>query len=87
MKHAYLITDPAYKMLYQAPFLKIMYRYDIRRNVQNENTDLSNISIRKDAFENLSPYLNTHDFGCVANITCRASTHVVCFKEVKNLIK
>ena len=22
MKHAYLITDTAYKMLYQAPFLK-----------------------------------------------------------------
>ena len=39
MKDAYLITDTAFKMLKQAPFLKIMYRYDIRRNVQNENTD------------------------------------------------
>ena len=39
MKHAYSITETAFKMLKQAPFLKIMYRYDIRRNVQNENTD------------------------------------------------
>ena len=45
MKHAYLLTDTTYKMLYQAPFLEIMYRYDIRRNVQNQNTDLSNIEI------------------------------------------
>ena len=34
--------------------------------------------MRKDVFENLSPNLNTHDFGCVANITCQASTHVAC---------
>ena len=38
MKHAYLITDTAYKMLNQASFLEIMYRYD-RRNTQNQNTD------------------------------------------------
>ena len=35
MKHAYLITDTAYKMLNQVSFLGIMYKYDIRRNVQN----------------------------------------------------
>ena len=39
MKHAYLITDTAYKMLNQASFLENMYRYDITRYVQNENTD------------------------------------------------
>ena len=78
MKHTNLITDTACKMLYQAPFLKIRYRYGIRRNVQNENTDLSNISIRKDMFKNLSPNTKTHDFSCVAKITCRASTHVAC---------
>ena len=50
MKHAYLITDTAYKMLYQASFLEIMYRYEIRKNVQNQNTDLSNIEIRKHVF-------------------------------------
>ena len=38
MKHAYLITETAYKMLYQASFLQIVYRYQIRRNVQNQNT-------------------------------------------------
>ena len=32
MKHAYLITYTAYKMLHQASFLEIMYTYDIRRN-------------------------------------------------------
>ena len=42
MKHAYLITNTEYKMLYQA--------YEIRRNVQNQNTDLSNIEICKDVF-------------------------------------
>ena len=31
MKHAYLFTDTAYKMLYQAHILDIMYRYDVRR--------------------------------------------------------
>ena len=35
-------------------------------------------SFQKMCFENLSPNLNTHDFGCVANITCRASTHIAC---------
>ena len=50
MKHAYLITDTAYKMLYQASFLEILYRYEIRKNVQNQNTDLSNIEIRKVVF-------------------------------------
>ena len=50
MKHAYLITGTAYKMLHLASFLEIMYTYDIRRNVQNQNTDLSNIEIRKDVF-------------------------------------
>ena len=50
MKHAYLFTDTAYKMLYQAPFLEIMCRYDIRRNVKNENTDLSIYLDRKRSF-------------------------------------
>ena len=50
MKHAYLITDTAYKILNQALFLEIMYRYDIRRHVQNQNTDLSKIEIWKDMF-------------------------------------
>ena len=50
MKHAYLITYTAYKMLHQSSFLEIMYTYDIRRNVQTHNTDLSNIEIRKDVF-------------------------------------
>ena len=45
MKHAYLITDTAYRMLNQASFLEIMCRYDIRGHVQNQNTDLSNIEI------------------------------------------
>ena len=45
MRHAYLITDTANKMLNSASFLEIMYRYDIRRHVQNQNTDLSNIKI------------------------------------------
>ena len=45
MKHAYLITDTDYKMLNQASFLEIMDRYDIRKHVQNRNTDLSNIEI------------------------------------------
>ena len=37
-------------MLYQASFLEIMYRYDIRRHVQNQNLDLSNIEIWKEMF-------------------------------------
>ena len=46
MKHDYLITNTAYKMLNQASFLEIMHRYDIIRNgTQNQNTDLSNIEI------------------------------------------
>ena len=45
MKHAYLITDTTYKMLNQASFLEIMYRYDTRRHVQIKNTDLSIIVI------------------------------------------
>ena len=44
MKHDYLITNTAYKMLYQASFLQIVYRYQTRRNVQTQNTDLSIIS-------------------------------------------
>ena len=59
MKHAYLFTDTAYKMLYQAHILDIMYRYDVRRYISNQNTDLSNIEMRKDVFENLSPNLKT----------------------------
>ena len=59
MKHAYLFTDSAYKMLYQAHILDIMYRYDVRRYIRNQNTDLSNIEMRKDVFENLSPNLKT----------------------------
>ena len=34
MKHSYLITNTAYKMLHQTSFLEIMHRYDIRRNAQ-----------------------------------------------------
>ena len=83
MKHAYLLTDTAYKMLYQAPFFEIMYRYDIRRNVQNENTDLSNIEIRKDVFQNLSPNLNTHYLGCVP-ISLAELQHTWRVKEVNN---
>ena len=45
MKHTYLNTDTAYKMLNQESFLEVMYRYYIRRHVQNQNTDLSNIKI------------------------------------------
>ena len=45
MKHAYLIADTACQMLYQAHILDIMYRYDDKRNIQNQNTDLSNIDI------------------------------------------
>ena len=59
MKHAYLFTDTAYKILYQAHTLDIMYRYDVRRNIQNQNMDLSNIEMRKDVFENLSRNRNT----------------------------
>ena len=47
MKHTYLIAGTAYKMLYLASFLQIAYRYQIRKNVQNQNTDLSNIEISK----------------------------------------
>ena len=36
MKHAYLITDTDYKMLNQALFLEIMYRYDIRTETITE---------------------------------------------------
>ena len=36
MKHVYLLTDTAYKMIYQAPFLELMYTYGIRRNDQNQ---------------------------------------------------
>ena len=52
-----------------------MYRYDIRKQVQNQNKDLS---MRTKVFENVSPNLNIHDFGCVANLTSKASTHVAC---------
>ena len=45
MKHAYLITDTAFEMLNRTSFLEIMYRYDITRYVQSQNTDLSNIQI------------------------------------------
>ena len=82
MKHAYLITDTAYKMLNQASFLDIMYKYDIRRNVKNQNTDLSYIEIWKMSFDNLSPNINTDDFVCVADITCRGSTQVACWKKL-----
>ena len=43
-------------MLYQASFLEIMYWYQIRRNVQNQNTDLSNIEIWKDVFSKSANY-------------------------------
>ena len=39
MKHAYLITNTAYKMLNQASFLEIMRRYD-RTNTQNQKTPI-----------------------------------------------
>ena len=45
MKNALLITNTGYKKLNQALFLEIMYRYDIRKHVHNQNTDLSNIEI------------------------------------------
>ena len=45
MEHAYLITVTEYIMLNHASLLEILYRYDIRRHVQNQNTDLSNIEI------------------------------------------
>ena len=45
MKRAYLTTDTAYKILYHASFLQLVYRYQIRRNVQNQNTGFSNIEI------------------------------------------
>ena len=49
MKHAYLITNTAYKMLNRTSFLEIKHRYDIRRYMyKNQNTDLSNIEISKD---------------------------------------
>ena len=44
MKNAYLITNTAYKMLHQTSFLEIMHRRD-KTNIQNQNTDLSNIDI------------------------------------------
>ena len=78
MKHVYLLTDTAYKMLYPAPFLELMNTYGSRRNDQNQKKDLSNIEMRKDVFENLSHNLSTHYFSCVSNITCRVSTHVAC---------
>ena len=49
-----ILTDTAYKMLYQAPFLELMHRYDIRRNGQNHNTDFSNIEIRNDVFKSVT---------------------------------
>ena len=45
MKHAYLITDTGFKMFNHSSSLQIVYRYQFRRNVQNQNTDLSNIEI------------------------------------------
>ena len=45
MKPAYLITNTTYKMLNQASLLEIMYRYDTKRHVQIQNTNLSNIVI------------------------------------------
>ena len=38
MKHAYLITNTAYKILNRASFLEIKHKYD-RSNTQNQNTD------------------------------------------------
>ena len=85
IKHSYLITNTVYKMLHQTSFLEIMHRYDIRRNVKKKRkrkrkTPIYVISrFQKIRFENLSPKLNTHDFGSVAYIiTCRASTPVAC---------
>ena len=37
-------------MLFQASFPEIMCRCQIRRNAQNQNTDLSNVNIWKDVF-------------------------------------
>ena len=34
MKHAYVITNTAYRMLNLTSFLEIKHRYDIRRYVQ-----------------------------------------------------
>ena len=38
MKHAYLITKTAYKILNQASYLEITHRCD-KTNIQNQNTD------------------------------------------------
>ena len=40
MKHAYLITNTAYKMLNQTSFLEIKHRYAIRRYVQKTKTPI-----------------------------------------------
>ena len=50
MKHAYRITNTVYNILNQASFLERMYRYEISRNVHNQNIDLSYIEIWKDFF-------------------------------------
>ena len=54
IKNMIILTDTAYNRLYQAPFLEIIYRYDIRRNGQNQNTDFSNIEIRNDVFKSVT---------------------------------
>ena len=78
MKHTNLIKNTTYKMLNLASFMEIMHRLDIRRKfIYKTKTPVSVISrFEKMRFENLSPNLNTHYFGCVANMTCRASIHV-----------
>ena len=45
MKHAYLITNSAYKVLNQASFLRIMHRYDRTNNIKTKTPILSNIDI------------------------------------------
>ena len=36
MKHVYLLTDTAYKMLYQAPFLELMYTYVLEEMIKTK---------------------------------------------------
>ena len=50
MKHAYLITNTAYKMLNRTSFLEIKHRYDIRRYVQKPKHRFKYIEILKDVF-------------------------------------
>ena len=49
MKHSYLVTNTAYKML-KHHFWKLCIDMTSEEMYKNENTDLSNIEISKDVF-------------------------------------